>query len=227
MIPTYNDIIAAAVAQGCDEGQVRAGSMPEESLALIVRHLNKSFGYPLTGLHVGCFVGVSLAYLLAHTTGFAASIDANIQHRGIEWPAENAMMMLDGFGLADRVLNVVGYSLGKTPPNDGIANYSDLNTKAAPIEPQPGAWSQLRALEAIAPGAFDWALIDGFHDGSHLLHEIAHCYDLLHEGGLLIVDDIHPNWPGLRTAYDSSLQDGLGLWSEVTRDGRIGILRKV
>ncbi len=90
---SYRSAIEFHAARGLVRSQVVAGSIPESSLefcsASLDRFLPARAGEPVTGLHVGNFIGVSLC----HVTDYArkrdersvvVSVDPNLTHRGIE-----------------------------------------------------------------------------------------------------------------------------------------------
>ncbi|MFM7518964.1 MAG: hypothetical protein ACKO9B_00685 [Planctomycetota bacterium] len=62
----YEQLIDFHVARGLSRVQVSHGSMPGESLRFISDAIRAAFhGTPICGLHVGNYVGISLAYLTA------------------------------------------------------------------------------------------------------------------------------------------------------------------
>ena len=75
----------------------------------------------------------------------------------------------------------------------------------------------------IAPGAFDFFLIDGAHEGNYLKREIETADKLLKSGGLLILDDINSYWDEIQEAYESI---DTTKYQKLGTNGRVGILRK-
>lgn len=219
---TYELAVAHLTARGLPESEVRGGSMPESSLERCGEVFQSQFEHagPLTILHVGNFLGVSLSWFADFARRWSpqsrvVAIDPNVMHRGIERPQEHAIDLLTGFGLDDRVLLVTGYTLRKNP--------SDL-----PID-DPGAHfardrscqNALPHLAALAPGSIDIALIDGNHEPAYLSRELAELRTLLRPGGLLVLDDVFewrslaPVGRELNASVDTTLlfrDQRLGVW---------------
>jgi hypothetical protein len=224
----YGAMIQELVLAGCDEGQVKAGSMPEESLKSIVSLLEDYFGVvPIRGLHVGNFVGVSLTYLTGWMVGRnresqMVSIDPNIEHRGIVRPLEKVLLLLNKRGLQGNSIILTGYSLEKSAGDDGLgyASGDPLVRAAAEISCE----RQLRQLSALCPGAFQFVVLDGNHDAEYFSREAKWMIKLLTPGGLIIVDDVCDTWIGIQETFKNlTRQDS---FREVFRDGRIGVLQK-
>jgi predicted O-methyltransferase YrrM len=81
----------------------------------------------------------------------------------------------------------------------------------------------LANLALLSPGRFDFAVVDGNHEGSHLRKETALLRPLLREGGVLILDDVSDAWSEIKAEYDGLQTNG---WSAVGGDGRVRILRR-
>lgn len=225
---SYEDAVSHVVASGLTtERHVRMGSVPEASLATAVNVLEDHL--PATDprlLHVGNFVGVSLSYLLdwaRHRGGFVVSVDPDIPHRGVEHPQRAVCEVLAHFGLTDRHLLICGYSLDKCFSNDGVVfdGYDPAS-----------AWAAEAAPENVLPGLahagqrFDAAFIDGNHDAAYLRRELTVITRLLEPGGVLVLDDVDPNWDQIRGLFD---EVGTGDWpyERLLADGRVGILRRL
>ncbi|MDB5290899.1 MAG: hypothetical protein JWL69_2140 [Phycisphaerales bacterium] len=211
---------------GCDRWQLSEGSISERSLELCASTILKHFsGRGVVGLHVGNFVGVSLAYVTAAVVGANASsvvfsIDPNIPHRGIHNPADKVLRLLGHFGLQKNSVVLTGYSLEKSISNDGKAYTSDYDP-ATNFATEVSCEDQITWLGRIAPQRFDFAMMDGNHEGSYLRREIKALDDLLAPGGMLILDDL--NWSEVSEVFMSAIGGG---YRQVAGDGRVGILQK-
>lgn len=223
----YDDAVALLTSMGADEAQVRAGSMPPASLdfcgALIAEHRREG---PLLGLHIGNFVGISLAYFsgLARRLDEASrvvSIDPNVPHRGIVDPGRHVLALLSRYGLLGHNLILTGYTLEKNPSNDGyvFAGYDPAEAFAREVSCD----HQLDGLLRLSGPVFDFCVVDGNHEGSYLARELDRIDQLLRPGGLLILDDVSGSWPEIQRVYagvDRARYEPLGA------DGRVGVLKK-
>ncbi len=205
--------------------------MPADSLTfvrrLLVPELEKRRG-PVQALHVGNFVGVSLAAfssaaLEAHPGSLVVSIDPNVPHHGIDDPQSHVLALLAHFGLERANLVVTGYSLERTPSVDAwLASGSDPHH----------AWPEERATEDVLPnlerlGArFDAALVDGSHIGENVRRELEILARIVRPGGLVLLDDVADSWVELRDLYADGATHDLG-FEQVDHDGRVGVLRRV
>ena len=221
---SVDEAVRFLASRGLDEREVRAGSMPEESLEYVATFLAElPRDRPLAGLHVGNFVGVSLAHLAAtlravHPGSRVVSIDPNITHRGIADPAGHAAALLARFGLLDANLVVTGYTLEQNTGDD------DWSAPADSVEAERRPEQVLPNLAALTGSAFDVVVIDGNHDSAYLARELEHLERLLRPGGLLVIDDVDPSaWPQVAATFDD-LAAG-GRFEELGRDGRVGVLR--
>jgi len=113
---SYEAALEFLDARGIDPEDTRLGSMPAASLAFMRTHLaGLGTSRPLIALHVGNFLGVSLAFL-AHALGErhpgskVVSIDPNLTHRGVPRTMETVLALLTHFGLEDRVAILTGYA---------------------------------------------------------------------------------------------------------------------
>jgi predicted O-methyltransferase YrrM len=211
--------------QGIDPDQTRVGSMPLASLAFMRTHLDRlGTSRPLLALHVGNFLGVSLAYLAhalseRHLGSKVVSIDPNLTHRGVPRTMETVLRLLTHFGLEDRVAILTGYSLEKNLGNQGelFPGYDPLANWAH----ERACTQQLALLVALAPSRFDLCLMDGNHDGDYLRRELDRVQGLLRPGGLLVLDDVSNGWPEIQSVFDAISPDR---FQRVGADGRIGVL---
>lgn len=223
----YEEAIGFLIASGCDGTQVRAGSMELDSLLLCMRAIAaEGGGAPRVGLHVGNFVGVSLAAFAfaaseVHADSVVFAVDPNVVHRGITNPMQHVIALLDHFGLTRNAAILTGYSLEKSISNDGVvlAGYDP----AAQFRTERSCEEQLRALAMLGDQRFDFALIDGNHHGEYFARELAAIDALLKPGGLLLLDDISWQWEELRASYNAFRQNR---YEEVEANGRVAISRK-
>jgi hypothetical protein len=227
----HEEALGFLVARGLPEAAVRRGSMPLDSLGfvrdLLVRTLRER-GRPLHGLHIGNFVGVSLAAfssaaLEAHSESLVVSIDPNVPHHGIDDPQSHTLALLAHFGLERANLVVTGYTLERTPSVD--AWFDSASDPAL-------AWPASRAAEEALPhlerlGAhFDAALLDGCHLGDYARRELEILSRIVLPGGLVFLDDVADRWGELRDLYADRATVALG-FERVDYDGRVGVLRRV
>lgn len=211
---SYAAVVDTLTRMGAPQFDILGASIPETSLELCAQTLNcfLDTARPLTGLHVGNFLGVSLAYLLhwlgkGHPDSLLLSVDPNITYRDIESPQNYVVGMTGALGLTVQHLLLVGYTLEK---NLGVADAS------APEFVLP----HLAQLEV----KLDFALIDGNHDVAYLKRELQVIARLLKTGGILILDDVTQNWELIQGLY-AELVKGPE-FVQVARDERLGILRR-
>jgi predicted O-methyltransferase YrrM len=190
--------------RGVDEHVIRLGSIDALSMrfaaATIDRHARPG---PLRVLHVGNFVGVSLVVLSAIVVGrdpgsVVVSIDPNKTHLGVDDPESHVRALLERFGVADNNRVVRGYTL------DGP--FDDLEARGE---------------------RFDVALIDGNHDPDYLRGELEALVHLVEPGGLLILDDVTNTYEGVRRLFHEVAASREWPFEPVTRNVRLGILRRV
>ena len=225
----YDEAVDFIVSCGCERTQVTEGSIPKESLdytATFLDQLNYEKG--VTGLHIGNFVGISLAYITDYVVrrnnkSLVVSIDPNIRHRGIEDPMSLVIKLLNKFELQSNSLILTGYSLNKSITNDG--KDEDGNYKIDHLySDEPSCAQQLTNLKKVAAGRFDFAIIDGNHEAKYLQRELKEINHLLKNNGLLILDDVSYGWFEIEDVFkklDESEYEKLGA------DGRVGIARKI
>ncbi|HUI29497.1 MAG TPA: class I SAM-dependent methyltransferase [Candidatus Acidoferrales bacterium] len=224
----YDGAIDYLVSLGCEKSQVLYGSMPKESLSYVASLLSRlPQGNPINGLHIGNFVGVSLAYftklvVALHKDSIMVSIDPNIPHRGIINPLGKVVALLAYFGLEGNSVILTGYSLEKNVSNDG----SLYGTHYDPLKNYHKEVSCTRQLEALKKlgmtGKFDFLTIDGNHDGSYLSREITGCIHLLKPEGLIVMDDVTSTWAEVKSIFEKLTEQG---FVQVGYDGRVGILK--
>ena len=146
-------------------------------------------------------------------------------NQGIEYTQKHVIAILNHFGLQKNAIICVGYSTNKTVSNDGVA-FTDQN--GIEYDPYSGFQSEqscentLPNLCAISEGKFDFAVVDGNHEGSHLRRETAIVRRLLKPEGILILDDVSDAWTEIKAEYDNLRTKG---WRAVAADGRVGVLQ--
>ncbi len=213
--------MSVLVGRGLSENTVRLGSVPEQHLRFvgetIARHAQPAL---LRALHVGNFVGVSLAALsdivARHSPeSVVVSIDPNLDHLGVHDPQRHTLALLDHFGLRRHNILICAYSLQRE------AN----RTHAGIFAEQPAGENALTGLELLG-NRFEVAMIDGNHDGGYVRREVEVVVRLLSDGALLILDDVSPAHPHLRELFDELAQDSAWPFEKIDQDSRIGILRR-
>lgn len=225
----YEEAVGLLVAMGCDEEAVRSGSIQDGSLAFIRETIRELLPQdkPLRALHVGNFVGLSLASLTSaliegNRASTVVSIDPNIQHVGIQNTQTYTLALLTRFGLQHNSLLTCGYSLEKVPGNDGVrsADYEPLTA------PEVACEDTLVSLDRLG-ARFSVVVMDGHHDASYLRQELRLVQGMLEEGGLLFLDDVSAVWKGIRELFEElGAEDSVWALEQVGYDGRVGALRK-
>ena len=231
---SYSAAIEFHCARGLPRGHVIGGSMPDSTLAYCSMTLDElipaSDETPLVGLHVGNFLGVSLTHFANYVrqrneNSVIVSIDPNLKHRGIEYPQRHVIAILNYFGLQKNVIICAGYSTNKTLSNDGIAFIDTNGVEYDPysrFESEQSCENTLPSLCTISRGMFDFAVVDGNHEGNHLRRETAMVRPLLKPQGILILDDVSDAWTEIKAEYDDLKSKG---WRAVAADGRVGVLQ--
>jgi hypothetical protein len=225
----YEEAVGLLVAMGCSEEAVRSGSIQNGSLKFICETVRERLpsDTPLQALHVGNFVGLSLASLTSalverDRSSTVVSIDPNIQHVGIQNTQTYTLALLTRFGLQHNSLLICGYSLEKVPGNDGIKNadYEPLTASEVACE------NTLASLDRLG-ARFSVVVMDGHHDASYLRRELRLVQGMLEEGGLLFLDDVSAVWKGIRELFKELGEDD-SAWAleQIGYDGRVGALRK-
>jgi predicted O-methyltransferase YrrM len=199
-----------------DLGMIRYGSMPQTTMDCIARVIDElAPRRPLRVLHVGNFVGVSLAALSDiaaehHPDSRVVSIDPNSRHLGVDDPQGHALALLGHFGLDHVNVLVCGYTLARAV-SDGAAACAEV----------------LASLEALGQ-RFDVAVIDGNHDPDYLRAELTALVRLIDDGGLLMLDDVSEQFVGVRALFEEAHRDPAWPLEQIAYDGeRLGVLRKV
>lgn len=235
----YELAIAVLAESGLSEQQVRDGSMPEESLELVTKRLADHLtGDPPLALHVGNFVGVSLAYLTAalrahDPRALVVSIDPAMTHRGIEAPDRIALRLLDRFGLTANSMVITGFTRERNMPDDGYVWPDHAAPRAMSAEAaadllggHAACENVLPNLARLLPGQFDLALLDGNHEAGYLSAELRDVDVLLRPGGLLVLDDVGDDfWDDLSDLF-AELASGDRGYAQLDRDGRVGLLAR-
>jgi predicted O-methyltransferase YrrM len=224
---TYDAALRFLNGLGIDPFHTRDGSMPLAALQFMSRHFERlDTARPIIGLHVGNFLGVSLAYVAdalarLNPESRVVSLDPNIPHRGILRPTETTVALLSEFGLEDRVAILHGFSLEKNVSNDGeiFEGYDPVAQSSG----ERACTRQLALLNAVYPARFDLCLMDGNHDGGYLGRELDEVHRLLRVGGLLVLDDVSDAWPEIQAAFAAI---GPDKFETLAANGRIGVLIK-
>jgi hypothetical protein len=175
---------------------------------------------PLRVLHVGNFVGVSLAGVSDIVTrhdpqSVVVSIDPNLAHLDVEDPQSHTLALLDHFGLQRNNLVICGYSLERT------AN----ETKAGTFPDTPACEHALESLERLGQ-RFDLALIDGNHLAPYLRRELDLLVRMVSEAGLLVLDDVTDHFPDVQDLVEAIAADASWPLEKIGQDDRLGILRR-
>ena len=216
----HKAVIEFLVSRGLDRKQVIDGSIPLAPLEYIRR---KTISRPRDGLsilHIGNFVGVSLAFITAAAVdacpdAVVVSIDPNLPHRGIVNPQAHVLEVLSMCGLLSHSLIITGYSDGKTPSNDLaiVGGYDPLEM----FNRECACERVLHNLAALSIRTFDVIIIDGNHEAEHLKREIYACKTVLKPGGYLVLDDV--NWEGIGNILKTFAKQN------IETDGRVGVMK--
>jgi hypothetical protein len=229
-----DEAISALVARGLNEDNVRAGSIGTAHLRFLDRAIHEHLRTepPHHALHVGNFVGISLAaltYSLLEVSDesdpVVVSIDPNIPHNDIADPQTATLALLSYFGYQRHNVVICGYSLEKTLGNDGVP--SDLYD---PTKVHAGEVACENVLLSLAELELplDVVLIDGTHNAAYLRRELQTILPLLRPGGLLILDDVTDVWVGIRKLFgELGAPDSPWPLEVVDHDGRLGILQRL
>jgi len=208
----YEAAVALLAGRGLDEDVVRLGSITDRSMRFLAEQVAAHApAGPVRSLHVGNFVGVSLAALadtLAthHPDSLVVSVDPNLTHLGVDHPQDHVLALLTEFGLQHRTVVISGYTLegsaNKAAGEDTLGNLANLGAR------------------------FGLALIDGNHDADYLRRELDVLVRMLDEGALLVLDDVSYAYPAVMDLFDELAEDDAWPLAEVARDDRLGVLRK-
>jgi len=189
-------------------------------------------------LHVGNFVGISLAALSAELRdhdpeSIVISVDPGIPHRGVDAPDRVALRLLDRFGLTSNNIVITGFSREKSVRDDGLV-CGPHPAYTAPVEAVATALATDAACESVLPnlarlleGRFDLVMLDGNHDADYLREELRDVARLLREGGLLVLDDVDGGvWEDIAAVFAELAGGGAG-YRQAGFDGRVGLLERV
>lgn len=224
----YESVIQYLIDQGIPEFHVRQGSVPSGSLDFINKNIffNLHVKTPLKVLHVGNFVGVSLAYfaeksLKCNQESVVFAIDPNITHREVDNPQKYVINLLIKCGLQKNVVLITSYSGKKSISNDGIVfgSYNPLDK----INSEQSCEDAIHNLKKCMSDAFDVVFLDGNHQASYLVAEIQALFPLLRSKAFLILDDVDEHWDELRQVFKNIEEFGL---QALYCDGRVGIAQK-
>ena len=231
---SYNAAVEFHAARGLPRADITGGSMPESTLAFCSKTLDDLIpatrDKPLVGLHVGNFLGVSLSHFVNYVRqrnekSVVVSIDPDLTHRGIEHPQKHVIAILNHFGLQGNAMICVGYSTSKSISNDGTAFMGENGSEYDPyarFESEQSCEDALSNFCAVSEGKFDFAVLDGNHEGSYLQRETAVVRRLLKPNGILILDDVNEAWAEIKAEFDNLSSKG---WRSVAADGRVGVLQ--
>lgn len=203
------------------------GSIPEAELAVIASHLNGLVAdRALKGLHIGNFVGLSLAYLTdaarkLHPESVIVSVDPNVPHRGVDNPQDMVLGLMTRYGLESSWLPIAGFTLKRGELTE-LQNHKKSTTAFSSYYGFAPEYV-LHNLEKLGV-QFDFALIDGNHDAEYLNREIQFLSKLVRPGGFLFLDDVDEEWDGVIELFDNL--DG-SRFCKVAHVGRIGVVQIV
>lgn len=229
----HSTMIDFVVSRGVDRTQATEGTMPETSLAFLASFLQQHHNgsRAVRGLHVGNFLGISLAYLTdvakkIHPQSLVVAVDPNLEHRGIQHPQDHVCALLDQFGLSGNVLLCCGFSHEKNVSNDGRNYLEDYRLlESAEVEQkianEHAPHSVIDHLKHLQVAAFDFALIDGNHESTYVQDELVKIHPLMNKGGLIFMDDVSEGWPMLKQVFETSSNV---LFRIAEADGRVGVL---
>lgn len=223
---TFEGAITFLKNRGLNEHHLREGTIPAGSLDFIAQKLvERAWPHrPMIALHIGNYVGVSLAALVSIVTtidrqSLVIAVDPNVPHRGTASPQDHVMALLAYFGFQANVIPIVGYSVSKSISNDGIV--IGAYDPAAEYRSEISCENVINNLSKAFGRCIDLALIDGNHQASYLQSEIDNVELLLRPGGLIILDDVNASYDEIKGVYTSL---GAGRWSDLGTDGRVGLL---
>jgi hypothetical protein len=225
----YYAIVAYLLEQGVPEHHLREGSIPPKSLEFINEIVLSRIGsdLPISALHIGNFVGVSLAFIAnkiveLNSHSVVVAIDPNIPHRAIENPQSLVMKLLCNCGLQGNVIPITGFSIQKNLSNDGAV--FDEYDPARYFLDETSCEHVLRNMGPFFKEAFHVACLDGNHQASYLEQEIESILPLLRKGGWMIFDDVDTTWMEIQDVFKNVARWGL---DAVATDGRVGVARLV
>lgn len=223
----YEKVIEFLVGQGVSEVDVREGSIPQASLEFINKTVfsNLPNGNPLLVLHIGNYVGVSLAYVTEmavklNSKSVVVAIDPNIPHRSTSNPQSLVMKLLNGCGLQGNVILITGFSSEKNISNDGtiFGEYDPVSSYAEEFSCD----HVLSNLRTVFEEKFDVVCLDGNHDAEYLESELKSILPLMKKDSWIIVDDVDAAWVEIRSVFESASKLGFEV---VATNRRVGIAR--
>ncbi|WP_424986846.1 class I SAM-dependent methyltransferase [Microbulbifer sp. S227A] len=225
----YDDAMRFAISTRRGSARdMREGSMPREALEFIASRLPKPRpNQGLRGLHIGNFVGISLAHLCDAARRLDAgavmvSIDPNVPHRGVDAPQDLVVGLMNRYGLEDNWMPVTAFSLEPSPVYD-LRNASGSATAFASYHGQSasGGLGNLHRLGC----KFDFVLIDGNHTAWYLRRELAAIARIVRPGALIFLDDVDKeNWQEVHAVFTGARSIG---FDQVAHQGRVGVLRRL
>lgn len=223
----YEKVVSFLIQRGLPENHVREGSVPPASLEFVRDHVIARLegARPLRALHVGNFVGVSLAFFTAalvrrNPQSLMVSVDPNLTHRGIRNPQSHVLALLSACGLQSNSLVLAGYSGKKSISND--ATVFEGYDPAKEFANEAAGEETLHNLGQLYPGTFDLIFLDGNHEAAYLLNEMKQVLPLLRPGGYVVLDDVDASWAEIRDVFQRITEFGL---EPVEANGRVGIAR--
>jgi hypothetical protein len=221
----YEQVISFLKGRGLPERHLREGSVPQGSLEFIREKVISKLvtTRPLTGLHIGNFVGVSLAFITVslvkrHPGSLVISIDPNIPHRGIVNPQFHVSALLSACGVQKNSLIVAGYSGSKNVSNDGVIfeGYDPSNEFSG----ESACEDALSNISRFCPESLDLVFLDGNHNANYLLSEIRQIIPVLRNESFVVLDDVDHYWAEIRDVFHKIPSLGLVI---LGTDGRVGI----
>ncbi len=207
---SYHDAVALLAARGLDWPTVGLGSMGPAGLGFIQATISSHFPKesPVQTLHIGNYVGVSLAALSATTLELdprsrTVSIDPNMPHLGVNDPQAHVFALLAELGLQDANVVICGYTFERNPTIgfDG----RDLTVE----------WQSGSACENVLPSLrelgvrFDVALLDGSHVGSYARREVEVLAELIRPNGLLFLDNVEQGFEEIEELFRDAADGAL------------------
>jgi hypothetical protein len=214
------------VDAGLEESQIRQGSIPARSLEFAIGKIaEQAWRRPIYGLHVGNFLGLSLAAFVSaltdlHPESLVMAVDPNVPHREIISPQNHVLALLSHFGLQRNTLVIVGYSGRKAVSNDGVI-YGAYDPSQN-FSRENACENVLANITVLVGTRIDVAILDGNHDAVYLRRELDELAGALRPGGLVVLDDVDTAWDELRQVYRSLPSRK---WDDLGTDGRVGVLR--
>lgn len=220
-----DEVVAFLESRQIPLHHILEGSVPEASLAFLrqqIQNLPISDEIPI-GLHIGNFVGVSLAFLTAalrriHPEALVIAVDPNLRHRDVAEPQNHVAALLRACGLQHNVLMVAGYSGAKSISNDGVT-FGDYDP-AQSFQNEAACEASIANLRKLFSRRCLIALIDGNHEANYLEREITEIMPLMRSGGLLVFDDVDEHWAEIRELFARVRDFGL---EPLAANGRLGI----